>query len=196
MRYTLIIFIFISSSSISVAQSNLKIKGDTLIAGTYDTVRIELESRISFPFCSEIYQLPQGCNINLAPNCCRYRTSPYRNEKIITNGSVSCSNGSNLSWNYFRTLEDAKFNFESIPNQWEKQNKTVKKIKLNCLILNKEAYAYLIDSENLNGNHSYVLLAYGTHKGYNFLLEFITLKKIESNEDIQSFLYPIIKLKE
>lgn len=181
-------------SSESVSQSFEKIKGDTLLPGSYDTVRIELESKISFPFCSEIYQIPRECGINYPPNCCTYTTSLYRNEKTVNTGFVSCGNGSSLSWNYSSSLETAKHNYESIPGQWEKQQNKFKKSKLKCLILGKESEAYLIEREFSAGNVNYTLITYGTHSGYNFLLQYSSSNKITTNEDIQPFLRPIIRL--
>ena len=195
MRFVFFIFTILVTTSHCIAQNHEKIKGDTLLPGTYDTVRIELESKISFPFCSEIYKIPRECNINLPPNCCTYRTSPYKNEKTLNTGSVSCSNGSSLYWHYSSSLETAKHNFENMSGQWEKQQKNSKKTKIKCLILGKETEAYLIENVLSTGQFSYTLIAYGTHKGYNFLLQYNSFNNTDSNKDIQPFLHPIIKFK-
>ncbi|HBI00049.1 MAG TPA: hypothetical protein DDY18_00320 [Flavobacterium sp.] len=180
-----LIFIFVSVLIYKLSFGQISIVGDTLKPGVYDTIQIEIKSVISFPFCSNNYKLPRECEGDFPTKCCSYSTYLQKDEKTSTSGFVSCENGSSLSWFYNASLEDAKLNFESIPTQWEKQQKTFLKRPIKCFVFDKQVDGYIIEQETYQGNKYYTLITYGSKNGFYFLLKYHSQYKITCNEDIQ-----------
>jgi hypothetical protein len=170
--------------------------GDTLPQGFFDTSRIEITSKISFPFCSKLYPLPRDCKGNLPPNCCGYSTSLNNNTKFLEYGFVSCNNGSNLTWYYYGSIESAKAGIENILPQYKKQQKNFTLKKIKCMVMNKETDAYLLEMEPLHGYKTYHLLTCGSYNGYTFSLEYRSINPITTNENIQPFIRPILRLED
>lgn len=170
--------------------------GDNLTSRVYDTTRIEISSKVYFPFCANIYTIPrENCEGNYPSNCCSYSTSVQKNNKISDWGYVSCYDGSSFSWNYNTSLKNLKYSFEDIPKQLESQYKTFTKKLIKCFIYNTEAEAYLLEGENFNGHKDYRLTTYGSYNGFSFSLEYRSLKKISSSEDIQPVFRQILRIK-
>jgi hypothetical protein len=190
MRNFFMFFMLVGSLS-SLAQSSKP--GDTLRPGIYDTMRIEISSTTSFPFCSNLYKLPRDCNDNMPPNCCSYSTSLEKNEKISRYGSVSCGNGSSLFWYYYGSLGSAKQDTDGVLPQWKGQQKELNIQNIKCMVMGKEMEAYMVEMVSFQDHKSYILLTYGTYNGYIFTLQYHSMKKISSNEDIQPFLREIIR---
>src|ERR1035437_1431857 len=106
--------------------------GDTLNNKLYDTLRIELESKVIFPFCSNTYQIPRDCDKPYPPNCCTYSTNMYKGQKVATDGNISCFNGSSLIWHYISKIEDAKRFMETMVNKLNHNLKHLSKKLLNA----------------------------------------------------------------
>lgn len=192
MRF-LIIVILLQCTFSSFSQ---KVKlGDSILSGNYDTTRIEIISKKSFPFCSQTYLIPRECNDAPYANCCTYMASLSKNEKVTRTGSVSCQNGSILIWDYEWSTESAKQEIENRISYMQKQQIKCKVSKVKCLVMGKESEGYSIESEYSQGHKSYELLSYGSHNGYFFILDYRTVYKLNSNEDIQPFFQNFVQMK-
>ena len=191
---TCLIMLLVFSCATSFAQG-IK-SGDALQNGFYDTISIEIQGTKVFPFCGNLYQLPRECSENLPTNnCCGYNTSIRKGQKLADWGYVNCHNGSVLSWTYYSSLAGAQKDADNFLPQWKKQQKELKVEKIKCYVMGTETESYDIEMESLTGYKSYVLLTYGTHNGYSFTLEYRSLQKITSDNNIQAFLQPILRLK-
>ena len=168
--------------------------GDSLKHGAYDTLSIEIQSKIVFQFCSETYTIPRDCDGDYPPNCCSYSTSLYKGENRSRHGNVSCYNGSSLSWTYFQTPDIAKQNVENFLPQVEKQMKKFISTPIKIFVMNKETNGYLVETETLQGFVGYILITHGTYNGFNFSIQYRSIKKINSTEDLQPVVRQIMKL--
>ena len=192
--YILSPFLFCLFSTSSISQ--VPIKGDTIRLGMFYTSRVEIESEIAFPFCGNIFKFNQECDRpNPGENCCSYSANLKWNDLVATSGLVNCPQGASLSWDYTSTLENARLNFESIAKQWESQQKTFRKEKITCIIFDKESEGYLIEQEAFQGYKYYILLAYSTYNGFNFITQYRSNSEIRTNDDIYPFFRQILRLK-
>jgi hypothetical protein len=183
-------FIFFSA----ICFGQLPNVGDKLKHGAYDTLNIEIQSLVSFQFCSETYTLPRDCDGNYPPNCCTYSTSLYKGENLARHGFVSCYNGSSLSWSYFQTPDIAKQNAENFLPQLENQMKKFKQTPIKLFVMNKESNGFVVETETLQGFVNYYIITHGTHNGFNFSLQYSSAKKINTTEDLQPVIRQIIRL--
>lgn len=196
MRLLIVSFIIILYSSCTGHTGQANFKGDTLRSGIYDTTSIEISSKVKFPFCGTLYDLPrENCNGNLPPNCCGYSTSLQKGQKTASWGYVSCYNGSSFTWNYSGSLGSARNSFEDIPRQLKNQQKNFSQKKIRCLVYNTETEAYLLEQESYQGNKDYLLTTYGSHNGFYFYLEYRSMNKIISSKDIQPVFRQILQIK-
>ena len=170
--------------------------GDTLNNKLYDTLRIELESKVIFPFCSNTYQIPRDCDKPYPPNCCTYSTNMYNGQKVATYGNISCLNGSSLIWYYISKIEDARRFMENMVQQLKPQFKTFKQTVIKCEVLGQETMGYLLESETTTGYKSNRIITVGNCNGYTVYLEYSTSSKLSSNLDIQPIIKQILKFKE
>jgi len=169
-------------------------KGDTLPPGVFDTVSIEIQSKAFFPFCAKLYSIPRDCGKNMPPECCSYSTYLRQNDKVAGDGHVSCGNGSMLSWFYFESVEIARQSTEGVPPQMKNQHKQFSVTKIKCLVMGQEADGFMTEAESFTGYKSYVLYTYGSHNGYSFSLQYHSMNRIITNEDIQPFIREILWL--
>ena len=180
--------------------------GDSLKLLKFDTLRIytegktqrfELENSRQFTFCSKIYQLPSNCDTPYTPNCCVFSTNVYEIQNTILQGSVNCfntqTNGYCLNWLYTQDVSGAKLIFQDMTSQIEKQWISFKKKTVKCYILNKETEAYLYDAV-ANGNIKIShLFTFGSYNQFNFFIDYISMGKLISTEDIPNSLRGIIR---
>jgi hypothetical protein len=141
----------------------------------------------SFIFCSVTYKIPRDCNKKNQANCCSGDINPPQ---------LGCYNGTTLTWDYFKSKDIARQNFESIPAQWIQQSKKLSSEKITCFLVNQIVSATKIKYETKEGHLSYSILAYGIVNGQAVLVNLISSKEIKNNKDIQPVFQQIIKFSE
>ncbi len=196
MRLLIVSFCIILYASCTGHRGQASFKGDSLSSRVYDTTSIEISSKVYFPFCGTVYDLPrENCNGNLPPNCCAYSTSLQKGQKTASWGYVTCYNGSSFTWQYNSSMESVRNSFEDIPRQIKNQQKSFSQKKIKVLIYGIETDAYLIEQETFKDDTSYLLTTYGSHNGFYFYLEYHSMNKIVSSEDIQPVFRQILQIK-
>ncbi|MBV9987528.1 MAG: hypothetical protein JO301_07610 [Chitinophagaceae bacterium] len=188
------ILILICSPGSLFCSAQYPSSGDTLAKGRFDTVFVQIRNRASFPFCSSTYSLPDGCSEDRPENCCGYLATVRKNQKVATEGSVGCDNGTMLSWVYCRDAGGARYSFESTTNQYAGMPHSLPRKPVKCLVFCQEADGYLLERELGNGRKSFLLTTYGSHNGFYFSLEYRSIKTITTTDDIQPIFRQILSI--
>lgn len=196
----LIIFLLLSTSA---CFSQTKTAGDTLVLADYDTIRVELHGKTlnyqlendkKFPFCSDVFALPQDSFPTSYGNCCKYSTHLYETEKIADHGVVSCIKGYSLMWHYTKDLSEAKASVEDMLKQIEEKSLNFKKETIQCYILNEPTTAYLLNVENANGHKYKEILYAGSYKDYHFTLSYVGTMNYDSEEKIEREIQAVVRM--
>jgi len=161
--------LFLFNVSFSFAQS--LIKEDSIPEPIYDTTyRIKITSKNSFYFCSKKFRLPKDTVINNIQHESRFESDitkwKGKYNQITGSGFINCDLVS-LRWDYFKTIEGAKVEFNGYPDQIKNQMKDFKKEKIKLWVCDQEVEAIKMDYTPFQGKKSTMIIFYGKINGQN-----------------------------
>jgi hypothetical protein len=192
----LLTILFLFTVSFSFAQN--VIKEDSIPEPIYDTTyRITITSKNSFYFCSKKFRLPKDTVINHLGYTSRFESdiTKWKGEynRMTGSGFVDCGRGY-LSWEYFKTIEGAKVEFNGYPDQIKRQMKDFKKEKIKLWVCNQEVEAIKINYTPFQGKKSTMIIFYGTINGHNVFGDLTYHRKeINASEDLAPLFKQIMK---